>query len=212
MRPWQEKGTWRSDKAQQKTPAACYAAGVTFFASKTVSRVLYLTAIYLGAPLPARSSHPGSGRAGLYAPIPVLLRIEFTASDASAPTGALLPHLSTLTSLAQALPPSPRRKAAELVRFAAPPLPTKTAFLREPHFVTGEAVYLCCTFPEVAFGGRYPLSLPCGARTFLMDGLSACPRGCLSYSQIDYTGKSRTCQPEAVSRSQSERADSSSGR
>ena len=25
------------------------------------------------------------------------------------------------------------------------------------------AVYLCCTFPEVAFGGRYPLSLPCGA-------------------------------------------------
>ena len=30
------------------------------------------------------------------------------------------------------------------------------------------AVYLCCTFPEVAFGGRYPLSLPYGARTFLM--------------------------------------------
>ena len=44
------------------------------------------------------------------------------------------------------------------------------------------AVYLCCTFPEVAFGGRYPLSLPCGARTFLMDGLSACPRDCLFYS------------------------------
>ena len=39
-----------------------------------------------------------------------------------------------------------------------------------------EAVYLCCTFPEVAFGGRYPLSLPCGARTFLMTGLSAWPR------------------------------------
>ena len=33
-----------------------------------------------------------------------------------------------------------------------------------------EAVSLCCTFPEVAFGGRYPLSLPCGARTFLMRG------------------------------------------
>ena len=32
------------------------------------------------------------------------------------------------------------------------------------------AVYLCCTFPEVAFGGRYPLSLPCGARTFLTEG------------------------------------------
>ena len=35
------------------------------------------------------------------------------------------------------------------------------------------AVYLCCTFPVVAYGGRYPLSLPCGARTFLTRGLSA---------------------------------------
>ena len=33
--------------------------------SKTVSRVLYLTVIYLDVPLPARSSHPGSGRASL---------------------------------------------------------------------------------------------------------------------------------------------------
>ena len=64
------------------------------------------------------------------APIAVLLRIEFTASDTLEPMGELLPRLSTLTS--------------------------------------EEAVYLCCTFPEVAFGGRYPLSLPCGARTFLM--------------------------------------------
>ena len=29
------------------------------------------------------------------------------------------------------------------------------------------AVLFCCTFPEVAFGGRYPLSLFVGARTFL---------------------------------------------
>ena len=35
------------------------------------------------------------------------------------------------------------------------------------------AVYLCCTGPEVAFGGRYPLSLPYGVRTFLVSGLSA---------------------------------------
>ena len=53
------------------------------YASKTISRVLYLTVIYLDAPLPVRSSHPGSGRASLGAeapaPIPVLLRIEFTA-------------------------------------------------------------------------------------------------------------------------------------
>ena len=33
--------------------------------SKTVSRVLYLTVIYLDASLPIRSSHPGSGRASL---------------------------------------------------------------------------------------------------------------------------------------------------
>ena len=30
-----------------------------------------------------------------------------------------------------------------------------------------KAVSLCCTCPEVTLGGRYPLSLPCGARTFL---------------------------------------------
>ena len=56
------------------------------YASKTISRVLYLTVIYLDVPLPVRSSHPGSGRASLGAeapaPIPVLLRIEFTAMDA----------------------------------------------------------------------------------------------------------------------------------
>ena len=103
-------------------------------ATGSISRVLSSTVIYLAAALPLRSSHLlGSSRASL-ASSAVLLRIEFTAMDASTPSGALLPHLSTLTSR--------------------------------------EAVYLCCTFPEVAFGGRYPLSLPCGARTFLMRGLS----------------------------------------
>ena len=126
--------------------------------SKTVSRVLYLTAIYLGALLPTRSSHPGSGRASLCAPIPVLLRIEFTASDSFQPMGELLPRLSILTRHWMPRHPMP-------------------------------AVYFCCTFPEVAFGGRYPLSLPYGARTFLMDGLSACPRDRLSYSLTHFTGK-----------------------
>ena len=42
------------------------------------------------------------------APIPVLLRIEFTAMDSLQPSGALLPHLSTLTA-----------------RFAAPNLPVR---------------------------------------------------------------------------------------
>ena len=37
-------------------------------ASKSVSRVLYLTVIYLSAPLPVRFSHLGSGRAALLLP------------------------------------------------------------------------------------------------------------------------------------------------
>ena len=41
--------------------------------------------------------------------------------------------------------------------------------------VQSTAVYLCCTFPRVAPGGCYPLSLPCGARTFLIDGPFAPP-------------------------------------
>ena len=39
------------------------------------------------------------------------------------------------------------------------------------------AVYFCCTCPRVTPGGRYPLSLPCGARTFLMHRLSPRARG-----------------------------------
>ncbi len=39
------------------------------------------------------------------------------------------------------------------------------------------AVYLCCTCPGVTPGGRYPLSLPYGARTFLTrDPLGSRPR------------------------------------
>ena len=91
------------------------------------------------------------------APIPVLLRIEFTASDTLEPMGELLPRLSTLTPKG--------------------------------------AVYLCCTFPEVAFGGRYPLSLPCGARTFLMNRLSPCPRDCLAYSHEYCTRPAAESQP-----------------
>ena len=68
---------------------------------RSVSRVLCSTVIYLDAGLLRRSSHLlGSGRAGL-ASSAVLLRIEFAAMDASTPSGALLPHLSTLTALGQ---------------------------------------------------------------------------------------------------------------
>ena len=63
-----------------------------------------------------------------------------------------------------------------------------------------EAVYLCCTFPEVAFGGRYPLSLPCGARTFLPAGLSASPRDRLFYSPHYFTGARGGCQRKFAAR------------
>ena len=51
------------------------------------------------------------------------------------------------------------------------------------HLSCNAVVYLCCTCPEITLGGRYPLSLPCGARTFLIRGLSACVRGCPTWSR-----------------------------
>ena len=107
-------------------------------ASVPVSRVLSKMVIYLGAPLPVRSSHllRTAGQA-LRSPT-VLLRIEFTAATCLHALGELLPRLSTLTGLPGSSP----------------------------------AVYLCCTCPRVAPGGCYPLSLPCGARTFLTHRLS----------------------------------------
>ena len=78
-------------------------------------------------------------------------------------------------------PPLPRRRKLHIPRpaasgssrsFRCASSPHKTFVLRGPHFWAA-AVYLCCTFPQIALGGRYPLSLPCGARTFLMRGLSA---------------------------------------
>ena len=55
-------------------------------------------------------------------------------------------------------------------------------------------VSLCCTCPEVTLGGRYPLSLPCGARTFLIRGLSACVRGCPTWSRKYCTPTDAKCQ------------------
>ena len=107
-------------------------------ASKTISRVLYLTVIYLDVLLPARSSHPGSGRANLYAPIPVLLRIEFTASRCSHVMGELLPRLSTLTT-------------AERWRYISVAL-----FLKSPS--AGVTRYPCLWSPD--FPHRRPFGLP----------------------------------------------------
>ena len=59
------------------------------------------------------------------------------------------------------------------------------------------AVYLCCTCPRVAPGGCYPLSLPCGARTFLTGGpfapparLSSLLQG-VSYRKMDRMSNAR---------------------
>ena len=61
--------------------------------------------------------------------------------------------------------------------------------------VRGKAVSLCCTFPRVASGGRYPLSLPCGARTFLMNGLSALSTWLSSLLAVFYyIGREAHCQ------------------
>ena len=53
------------------------------------------------------------------------------------------------------------------------------------------AVSLCCTCPGVTPGGRYPLSLLCGARTFLIWSLSASIRGCPTQSFTIITEKSQ---------------------
>ena len=155
--------------AKRKAPPAYSAGGAVFYASRTVSRVLYLAVIYLGGPLPDRSSHLLRTAGPAICPPTVLLRIEFTASDSLQPMGELLPRLSTLTSS------------------------TQGQALRRP-LTRGEAVYLCCTFPEVAFGGRYPLSLPYGARTFLMTALSGTPRDRLSCLPYYFTGGISPCQ------------------
>ena len=137
--------------------------------------------------------------------------------------GELLPRLSTLTdratlgggliairkrdpsSLFTQHPCAVPRGSDCAVRGSFPrPAPRGIAFSRrwfpDRYRVTLSAVYLCCTFPEVAFGGRYPLSLPCGARTFLTTGLSAWPRDCLSYSPVYFTGIRRDCQRLAAMR------------
>ena len=118
--------------------------------------------IYLGAPLPVRSSHLlRTAGPALRSPT-VLLRIEFTAATCLHALGELLPRLSTLTGLPGSSP----------------------------------AVYLCCTCPRVAPGGCYPLSLPCGARTFLTHSLSACARGCSACSPDYFTHPARDSQAE----------------
>lgn len=70
-----------------------------FLTSKPVSRVLsFKTAIYLDVKLPPRSSRPLNATGPVYCVPTALLRIEFTATDCSQPSGELLPRLSILTA------------------------------------------------------------------------------------------------------------------
>ena len=62
------------------------------------------------------------------------------------------------------------------------------------HDRTNPAEYLCCTCPEVTLGGRYPLSLPCGARTFLIWNLSVTIRGCPTWSRKYCNRNGGKCQ------------------
>ena len=76
-------------------------------ARETVSRVLFLTVIYLDGPSPGRSSHPGSGRASLGARSPcshtgVAPDRVYSDGHFHEPSGELLPRLSTLTPPTQA--------------------------------------------------------------------------------------------------------------
>ena len=145
--------------------------------------------------LPIRSSHLPRTAGQAYCPPTVLLRIEFTATDCSQPSGELLPRLSTLTASSQSCISLTSAQARKLVHFAAPPFPVRTTLLGSVRSTKKDAaVYLCCTFPEVAFGGRYPLSLPYGARTFLTHRLSPYARGRSAYSLINSTTHFASCQ------------------
>ena len=57
--------------------------------------------------------------------------------------------------------------------FTRPPCLHDAGELLPHHFnlttaLSVSAVCFCCTFPIVTYAGRYPASLPCGARTFLI--------------------------------------------
>ena len=106
--------------------------------SKPVSRVLSWTIIYLVRTLPHASMPPWGNEPG---------RFPFTRT----------PHCGVAPDRVYRIPMLPWESVSSYLAF--PPLPRRRK--------RRGAVFLCCTFPEVAFGGRYPLSLPYGARTFL---------------------------------------------
>ncbi len=86
-----------------------------------------------------------------------------------------------------------RQSKLHIVRFAASGKAYSFRCFSFPQWGDA-AVSFCCTGPGVTPGGRYPLSLPCGARTFLTGGLSASPRGCPTRSPGYCNPFKRDCQ------------------
>ena len=179
-----------------------------FIASKPISRVLsFKTAIYLDVPLPTRSSRLPRATGPVICSPTALLRIEFTAMSAFTRhrAGAYL-RLSTLTSSEQAAYPSLPRKRESSFTLLLPLFRTEAnelVFARTQE--TDAAVSLCCTCPRVAPGGCYPLSLPCGARTFLTHRLSPCARGRSAHSPLDFTASDPNCQSKRAETDKSAR-------
>ena len=114
-------------------------------AIRSISRVLSSTAIYLDPGLLLGSSH-----------------LLGTAGPACSPTHGVAPDRVYST------PMFPWGGCA-----LTTPFHPYLAGTNQGAHTPNEAVSFCCTCPRVTPGGRYPLSLPCGARTFLMRGLSA---------------------------------------
>ena len=99
-----------------------------FGASKPVSRVLsFKTAIYLGVPLPARSSHLLNAAGPACCVTTVLLRIEFTAmSSFQSSGGRLSPPFHPYPVAASSIPFA-SAYGRKPTHSAAPPLPKRTA-------------------------------------------------------------------------------------
>ena len=124
--------------------------------SNPISRVLYSAIIYLGISLPTPSCDLPSGK-------------RRAAAFQALCTVVQLPPYLVLLRMGFTLTRNRYRFAGELL----PRLFTLTAYA---------AVIFCCTILRVTPTGRYPASLPYGARTFLMKRNSFRPRDCSDYS------------------------------
>ena len=184
----------RNDTINEKTPLF---RAVFFNATLVYKPGSVLTAIYLALQLLAGSSRlleaVGSTCMLLHGVAPDRVYIVKPMSPWAgwALTPPFHPYLvgsriSTFTLL----------QAVKLTRYTEPPLShqTRLRWALMGALFRGQAVYLCCTCPGVTPGGRYPLSLPCGARTFLTCSFSACSRGCPTRSRKYCNANAPECQ------------------